>query len=276
MPNNYHRFTGKVAIVTGGGNGIGFAIASMFAAEGASVIIAEINALAGAEAAKRIEAKGGKAMAHEIDVSSEEQVIAMVDRAVRELGQIDILVNSAGVILHKSIVDCDLKDWERQIAVQLTGPFLTMKHVGRHMIDCGKGGRIVNISSVASMVGRTKGGPHCAAKAGLNLITKTAAMEFAEHGITVNAVAPGLVDVEIQRAEENISNQYKTAYIGSMPLGRLGLPEEIGMTVLFLSSEDSSWTTGQVVLVDGGMMAGHYHLTGNHDQVLTDGHATDR
>lgn len=276
MANNFHRFVDKVAIITGAGNGIGLAMAHMFAAEGATVIIAEINEVAGAEAVRQIGASGGKAVAYKVDVASEDNVMAMVDQAMRELGRVDILVNNAGVILHKSIIDCELKDWERQMAVQLTGPFLTMKHVGRQMIAAGKGGRIVNISSVASMMGRIKGGPHCAAKAGVNLITKAAAMEFAAHGITVNAVAPGLVDVEIQRAEENISNEYKTAYIQSVPLGRLGLPEEIGMTVLHLASDEASWTTGQVVLVDGGMMAGHYHLTGMHDRVLTDGHVTLR
>jgi 3alpha(or 20beta)-hydroxysteroid dehydrogenase len=266
------RFEGKVAAITGAGNGIGLAMARMFAAEGADVIIAEINEAAGKAAVATIEAEGGKAHFYKVDVSSEEQVAGMVEKVVADLGHIDILVNNAGVILHKSIIDCDLKDWERQMAVQLTGPFLTMKHVGKHMIARGQGGRIVNISSVAGSMGRIKGGPHCAAKAGVNLITKVAAMEFAEHGITVNAVAPGLVDVEIQRAEENISNQYKTTYIRSMPLGRLGLPEEIGMTVLFLASDQAPWTTGQVHFVDGGMMSGHYHLNGMHDRVLTEGH----
>lgn len=273
MNRTSRGFEGRVAVVTGAGNGIGYAIAHMFAAEGATVIIAEINDAAGKRAADKINAEGGKALAYKVDVASEDDVAAMVGRAVGELGRIDVLVNNAGVILHKSIVDCERKDWDRQIAVQLTGPFLTMKHVGAHMIGRGEGGRIVNISSVASTMGRLKGAGHCAAKAGVNLITQVAAMEFAEHGITVNAVAPGLVDVEIQRAEENISSAYKNAYLNSMPLGRLGLPDEIARTVVFLASEAASWTTGQVLTVDGGMMAGHYHLRGMHDRVMVDGHA---
>ena len=139
-----------------------------------------------------------------------------------QLGRIDILVNNAGVVVHKLLVDLELEAWQRQLDVQLTGPFLMIKHVGRHMMERNGGGRIVNISSVSALMGRVKGGPHCAAKGGLTMLTKVAAMELAPYGVTVNAVAPGLIDVPSQRAEENISTAYKTRYLAGTAPGATG------------------------------------------------------
>lgn len=271
------RFRDKVAVVTGAGNGIGLGIAHAFAAEGAQVVVADINAAAGAHAAAEIEARGGQALAVPADVSDEGQVAAMTATVVEELGRIDILVNNAGVVVHKLLTDLELEDWQRQLDVQLTGPFLTIKHVGRHMMDRAAqgrgGGRIVNISSVSAVMGRVKGGPHCAAKGGLTMLTKVAAMELAAYGVNVNAVAPGLIDVPSQRAEENISAAYKTRYLQEVPLGRMGQTADIAEMVLFLCSDAASWISGQLYLVDGGLMAGHYTFQGNHDFTLLSGHA---
>jgi NAD(P)-dependent dehydrogenase (short-subunit alcohol dehydrogenase family) len=170
------------------------------------------------------------------------------------------------------LVDMSLPAWQRQLDVQLTGPFLTIKHVGRHMMEREGRGKIVNISSVSALMGRVKGGPHCAAKGGLTMLTKVAAMELAQYGVNVNAVAPGLIDVPSQREEENISTEYKTRYLREVPLGRMGGTDDIAKTVLFLCSGDADWTTGQLYLVDGGLMSGHYSFQGNHDFTLLDGH----
>lgn len=271
------RFHDKVAIITGAGNGIGLCTAHAFAAEGAQVVIADINARAGALAAAEIKTAGGQAVSVPTDVSDERQVAAMTDAVVDQLGRIDILVNNAGVVVHKLLVDLDLDAWQRQLDVQLTGPFLTIKHVGRHMMERAAqgqgGGKIVNISSVSAVMGRVKGGPHCAAKGGLTMLTKVAAMELAAYGVNVNAVAPGLIDVPSQRAEENISTAYKTRYLQEVPLQRMGQTSDIAQMVLFLCSDAASWITGQLYLVDGGLMAGHYSFQGNHDFEILSGHA---
>src|SRR5262249_50669998 len=216
------RFMKKVAIVTGAGNGIGLAIARAFAAEGASVVIADINAAASERAAAAMADTGGQALAVPTDVSNEVQVTRMLAAAADRFGQVDILVNNAGVVAHKLLIEMDRDTWDRQIDVQLTGPFLVSKHIARHMIDYGVRGRIVNISSVAALMGRVKGGAHCASKAGLTLLTKVLAMELGQYGITVNAVAPGLVETSAQEEEMNLSSAYKNRYLQELPTGRLG------------------------------------------------------
>jgi NAD(P)-dependent dehydrogenase (short-subunit alcohol dehydrogenase family) len=270
------RFEGKVAVVTGAGNGIGLSIARAFAAERAKVVIADISEDAGATAAEKMRDEDMSAVSLPTDVADEESVSTMVEDTLARFGQIDILVNNAGVVVHKSLVDLDRSEWDRQLEVQLTGPFLTTKHVGRHMIERGEGGKIVNISSASAVMGRVKGGPHCASKGGLTMLTKVAAMELAEHGINVNAVAPGLIDVPSQREEENISQAYKTRYLKELPLGRIGKPSDIANMVLFLASHDADWITGQLYLVDGGLMAGHYSFRGNQDFTMLEGHAKDQ
>ena len=211
------------------------------------------------------------------DVADEAQVAALVDGVVEQLGRIDILVNNAGVVVHGLLVDMDLTAWQRQLDVQLTGPFLTTKYVGRHMMarhaTDRPGGKIVNISSVSAVMGRVKGGPHCAAKGGLTMLTKVAAMELAQYGVNVNAVAPGLIDVPSQRDEANISTAYKTRYLQEVPLGRMGETADIANMVLFLASDAADWVSGQLFLVDGGLMAGHYSFQGNQDFTLLGGHA---
>jgi 3-oxoacyl-[acyl-carrier protein] reductase len=265
------RFKDKVAIVTGAGNGIGQAIARAFAAEGARVVVADINAAAGERAASELVAGGGQALAVATDVADEAQVERLVATVGKRLGRIDVLVNNAGVVAHKLLIEMDRADWDRQLAVQLTGPFLMSKHVARLMIEREIAGKIVNISSVAALMGRVKGGAHCASKAGLTLLTKVLAMELGQYGITVNAVAPGLVETQAQKEEMNLSSEYQQRYLQELPLGRLGQPEDIARAVLFLASPDAGWISGQLHVVDGGLMAGHLSFQGVHDFTMLHG-----
>jgi NAD(P)-dependent dehydrogenase (short-subunit alcohol dehydrogenase family) len=268
----YSGFKGKVAIITGAGNGIGYVIARTFAEEGFQVVIADINESAGLKAAQEINEDGGKAISIPTDVSDEQQVHSMVEETVQRLGCVDILVNNAGITVHKELIELDREAWDRQIGVQLTGPFLVTKHVARQMIKKGEGGKIVNITSVAGQMGREKQAAYCSAKGGLIMLTKVAAIELAKYRINVNSVAPGLVDVPAQRDEETLSQAYKDSYLEQLPLGRIGLPEDIANVVLYLSSPEAEWITGQNYIVDGGLMAGHFSFKGTHDYAELYGH----
>ena len=256
--------TGRVAIVTGGATGIGKAIAAEYVKRGDAVVIADLNTGLAEQVAETLNSTG-RCLAIETDVSDEAAVVELVRRTREELGSADYLVNNAGIHLHKLIVDTELSEWQRQIDVQLTGPFLCSREVARDMLRHGTRGAIVNIVSVAARMGRVKGAAHSASKAGLVMLTQALAMELGEHGIRVNAIAPGLIDTESQRAEEVISTAYKQAYIKEIPLGRLGEPSEIADAVMFLCSDQARWISGHTLFVDGGFMAGNLSLQGNQD-----------
>jgi 2-hydroxycyclohexanecarboxyl-CoA dehydrogenase len=253
------RFQDKVAVVTGGGGGIGGATCARFAREGARVAVLDRN-LAGARAtAERIAADGGTALAIECDITDRASVDAAVARVTAEWGGIDILVNNAGWDVFKPFTKTVPAEWERLIAINLVGP-LNMHHaVLRGMVER-KAGRIVNIASDAARVGSSGEAVYAACKGGIVALSKTLAREHARHDITVNVVCPGPTDTALfADYKQGAGNPEKLeeAFRRSIPLGRIGQPQDLPGAILFFASDDAAYVTGQVLSVSGGLtMAG--------------------
>jgi NAD(P)-dependent dehydrogenase (short-subunit alcohol dehydrogenase family) len=243
------RLEGKVALITGAGSGIGRAAALLFAAEGASVVAADINCFAAEQTVEMIKSKGQKGVALEADISREDEVDGMIEKALREFGRLDILVNNAGVASGGPTVDFPLKDLERILNVNLRGTFLCSQRAGLWMVQNG-GGRIVNITSTAGITGVEGGAAYGASKAGIISLTRSLAKEWAKYKIRVNAVAPSFVLTPMLLAADSLEEICK-----SIPLGRLSEPEEIARSILFLASDDASYITGAVLVVDGGFLS---------------------
>jgi len=240
---------GKVALVTGGAQGIGKAVALMLARHGADVIVADVNLEKAAETAKELEAAGGRAMAVNVDVTRLCDVEKMVESAIARFGRIDILINNAGIARDKLILRMAEEDWDTVLAVNLKGTFNCTKAVIKHMSKQ-RSGKIVNIASVVGEMGNAGQANYSASKAGVIGLTKTIAREFAQRGINVNAIAPGYIqtamtDVLPEKAKEELQRM--------IPMERLGQPEDVAHAVLFLVSEASSYVTGQVLNVNGGI-----------------------
>ncbi len=245
------RLKNKVAIVTGGGRGIGLAIALAFAREGAHVAICDVNASLLDTARAEIEALGGRGLALRADVADKAQVSRMVGDVLRELGTIDILVNNAGIYEVLPIEEITEEQWERTLAVNLKGVFLCSQAVMGHM-KRQRSGRIVNMASVAGKTGGQLAGAHySASKAGVMCFTKSLAREVAPYGITVNAVAPGRIDTPMIRIASDEENE---ALRAATPLGRLGKPEDVARAVVFLASDEASFITGEILDVNGGLL----------------------
>ncbi len=240
----------RVAIVTGGGDGIGRATALAFAEAGAQVVVADIRAEAASQTAEEIEAKGVKALAVPVDISLGEQVTDMVARTVEAFGRIDILVNNAGITRDRLLLRMSDENWDGVLNINLRGAFLCTRAVVRYMVRQ-RWGRIINIASVIGLMGNVGQANYAAAKAGLLGLTKTAAREIATRGVTVNAVAPGFIQT---RLTERLGEEVKQRILQQIPLGSFGLPEDVAHTVLFLASEEARYITGQVLNVDGGMV----------------------
>jgi glucose 1-dehydrogenase len=241
---------GKVAIVTGAGSGIGFAIAERFAAAGAGVCV---NYLGYEQEAQALAKRLPKAIAVKADVSKPAEVQAMVDATVKQLGSVDVLVNNAGVERPMPFLDIDEATWDFMIDVDLKGPFLCSQACARAMRDAGRGGSIVNISSIHEDVAFPGYTPYCAAKGGLRMVMRNAALELATYGIRVNNVAPGAIATPINAKTLNDPDKVATLQ-RIIPLKRMGKPEEVAEVVLFLASDASSYVTGSTYYVDGGMM----------------------
>jgi len=250
MKNSGPALQGRVAVVTGGGRGIGKGIAGKLAAAGADVIVGDIDMAQAQLTADELSRKNKKVMAAQIDVSREESVAELITRALDEFGNVDILINNAGIMFRTRLMDISVDEWERILQVNLTGPFLCTKAVIPVMKKNGFG-RIVNISSSAGRSVSTLGGVHyTASKAGLLGLTRAVAKEVAPFGITVNAVCPGLIDT--QMARETTTQEELENFLDSFPIKRLGSSEEIGDLVVFLCSENASYITGASVDINGG------------------------
>jgi NAD(P)-dependent dehydrogenase (short-subunit alcohol dehydrogenase family) len=247
------RLDGKVAIVTGGGSGIGRATAQLFAKEGAKVVVADFKAEPGEETVQAIRAAGGEACFVQVDVSDSNQVQGMVERALAAYSGIDILFNGAGVLALGTALDTDEKTWNRVLSINLSGTFLCCKAVLPHMISRG-GGSIINVSS-STGAHDAKGNTvaYVASKGGVTLLTKAMAIDHARANVRVNAIAPGPTDTPMLRTV--LSPKEMDEFAATFPMGRLGGPEELANAALFLASAESSFVTGSIVAVDGGQTA---------------------
>lgn len=239
----------KVALVTGASRGLGKAIALELAAQGARVTVNYLKSAAPAkEVVQQIISRGGTAAAVQADITSLPEVEKMVDGLYEQCGRIDILVNNAGVTRDELLLSMTPEDWEMVIKTNLGGLFNCTKAVAKYMM-VQKSGRIINISSVAGERGGRGQSNYAASKGGINAFTRSVAMELAPKKVTVNAVAPGVVETEMS---STVIRRAKDIILDSVALKRLGQPEEIAKVVAFLASDDSSYITGEVIRVDGG------------------------
>jgi 3-oxoacyl-[acyl-carrier protein] reductase len=244
------RLSGKVALVTGSARGIGRSIAELFCAEGATVVVNDVGGDAGArETLAVLEAAGGKGSVEMFDVGDAAQVDAGVKNILAAHGRIDVLVNNAGITRDNLLLRMSEEEFDAVIRVNLKGTYLLTKTVTRHMMKQ-RSGKVVNISSVVGMMGNAGQSNYAAAKAGIIGFTKAAARELASRNITVNAIAPGFIRTAMTAA---LPEAVQKAFLAQIPLGRFAEPREVAELALFLASDASSYVTGQVVGINGGM-----------------------
>jgi NAD(P)-dependent dehydrogenase (short-subunit alcohol dehydrogenase family) len=249
------RVEGKVSLITGGGSGIGRATALLFGREGARVVISDYNAEGGERTAKEIRNAGGAAEFHAADMSNPAQVEALIGKIVAAHGRLDCAFNNAGIEGQMaSTPECSLENWDRVIAINLSGVFYCMKYEIAQMLKQG-GGAIVNTSSAAGLIGLAGAPAYVAAKHGVAGLTKTAALEFAQRGIRVNAVCPGFIRTPMVERVLDRGSFNEEQIFAAEPMHRLGKPEEIAEAVLWLCSDASSFVTGLPMPVDGGYIA---------------------
>ncbi|WP_304519722.1 3-oxoacyl-[acyl-carrier-protein] reductase [Clostridium estertheticum] len=242
---------GKTAVVTGASRGIGRAIALKLAKDGANVVVNYRNSVdAVQEVVKEIEALGVKAFAIQADISSYADVENMIKKSVEEFGSIDILVNNAGITKDGLLMRMKEADFDSVIDINLKGAFNCTRHVAAIMLKQ-RSGRIINISSVSGLTGNAGQVNYSAAKAGIIGMTKSVAKEFGSRGVTCNAVAPGYIQTDMT---EDLPAKVKDTIMGTIPLKRLGRPEDVANVVAFLATDEAAYITGQVINVDGGMV----------------------
>ncbi len=248
------RLQDKVAIVTGGARGMGAATIRLFAREGAQVVIADMAEAEGAALAAEL---GEPALFHRLDVAREDDWVGLVAAVLARHGRIDALVNNAGVTSFAPIEELRVEEIDRVLGINLKGPMLGLKHVGRVMRQAGRGA-VVNISSVDGFRGANSLSLYSASKWAVRGFTKTAALEFGPHGVRVNSIHPGGVDTTMGNPQGQTGEERNWSY-GRVPLQRIGEPEEIAAASLFLCSDEASYVNGAELAVDGGWAAGYYH-----------------
>jgi NAD(P)-dependent dehydrogenase (short-subunit alcohol dehydrogenase family) len=249
------RLSGKVAIVTGSGSGIGKSIAKIFAKEGAKVVGASRRETNGQPVIDAIVAKGGDALFVKCDVSLETDVKKLIDKTIATYGKIDILVNNAGVNFVKSFEQLETTDWDRVINTDLRGTYLCSRYAIDHMLQA-QSGSIINIGTVHTMQCLPGAAPYDAAKWGMVGLTKSMAVEFASRNIRVNTLSPGLIDTQIWTDIKNAAPNLEEClayWKSNIPMGRVGTTEEVAYAAVFLASDEASYVTGANFLVDGGM-----------------------
>jgi len=245
-------FYSKVAIITGGASGIGMATAVAFANLGAKVVVADIQD--GSETVELIKKAGGEGIFVKCDVSQEADVKAMVDKTIKTYGRLDFGINNAGIEgVQTSLQDLTEKDWDRTISINLKGIWLCMKHEIPYLLQQGKGA-IVNTASIAGVVAFQNMAAYVSSKHGVVGLTKVAAMELAKTGIRVNAICPGVIKTPmVDRAL--VSSEIVNAYNAMIPMGRMGTPDEMAGTIVYLCSDAAAYVTGHAMVADGGWVA---------------------
>jgi len=240
----------KVALITGGARGIGREIALLFAKEGANIALCDVNLEQAEETAREIQALGRVCVSFKVDVTDLKEVQVMVDKILDKFKKLDILINNAGITRDNLILKMSEEDWDRVIAVNLKGTFACIKIVSKVMLKQ-RFGKVVNLASIIGIMGNIGQANYAASKAGIIGLTKSAAKELAGRGICVNAIAPGFIKTEMTA---RLKDEVQERMLSAIPLRRFGEPRDVAELALFLSSESSSYITGQVVQIDGGML----------------------
>jgi meso-butanediol dehydrogenase / (S,S)-butanediol dehydrogenase / diacetyl reductase len=249
------RLAGKVALITGGGTGIGRAIALAFAREGASLALAGRRLEKLKDVAKEIEKQGSAAMAVECDVTRAKDAERAVRETARKFGKLNVLVNNAGILSVATVDKVSEEEWDRVMTVNVKGPFLVSRAALKEFRKAG-GGAIVNIGSVLGLVAMRDRAAYCASKGGVTLLTKAMALDHAHENVRVNCICPSIVETELVKGlfENSEAGQaLRKARIGTIPLGRFGKPADVAELAVFLASEESSWLTGAAIPLDGGL-----------------------
>ena len=254
------RLKDKVSIITGGGSGMGRVASLMFAAEGAKVVVAEFSQAAGEETVRLVSDGGGEATFVKVDVSNEADAKAMVDHAVATYGRVDVLYNNAGIMpeADHSVIDTSVEDWDRVMAVNVRGVFLGCKYAIPQMIAQGSGS-VINISSFVALIGCSNPqDAYTASKGAVLALTKSLAVQFAPKGVRTNAICPGPVETPLLMDWLVKDEEAKRIRLARNPTGRFGKPEEIVHMGIFLASDESRWTNGAAMVVDGGITVNYF------------------